>query len=227
MLKFTNGFSIGYTTNTVAKTNVELIFKSLQGSSSITIVCGANGSGKTTLFRTISNLISPVSGDIFWNDSPFTHIINSHQFNYFPDLLTFFNEMNSSEIFKTLCLEPAKAIKFASELSLDIEKPYQLLSKGNRQKTALCLAMERSTHATVSIFDEPFTGLDIETRNKAMAILAVIFDSSQSKRLLVSLHTEKLPLHWSDSTLSIDQGLINLSGPCADIYEARHLNTNQ
>jgi energy-coupling factor transporter ATP-binding protein EcfA2 len=74
--------------------------------------------------------------------------------------------------------------------------------------------------------DEPFSGLDIETRETAMALLQKKF-SDKEKRLIIALHTERFPDDWLQNSLIVKDGLIHLGGAGSDVYQLREIASSK
>ncbi|MDP0490561.1 MAG: ATP-binding cassette domain-containing protein [Verrucomicrobiota bacterium JB023] len=120
---------------------------------------GRNGRGKTTLFRTLCGLIKPLGGGFQVEG----------RCRFLAEELMFDRELNARTILK--CLVTGKrqlreALAFAEVIELDLDKPFGKLSTGNKRKVTLLLADfgTEGKKGEVQMLDEPFTGLDAQTR---------------------------------------------------------------
>lgn len=127
---------------------------------------GPNGAGKTTTLRILLGLLQPsagraeILGHDCWLDSSAVHRhtgylpadaslyprMNGHQH------ITYFAALRKSESAK----EAASAL--SQRLDLDLSRKTKELSRGNRQKLALVLAM--MSRPRLLVLDEPTSGLD-------------------------------------------------------------------
>lgn len=131
----------------------------------ITALVGENGAGKTTFLRCITNLISNYQGEIFIEGKKYTgnekDIVN--KISFMSEESTFIHDLNSDEHFQiaskmskywdsTICDD------LIQKLSLDTTKKIKELSRGNKIKLGIIIALSRLPHFV--IMDEPTTGLD-------------------------------------------------------------------
>lgn len=118
---------------------------------------GPSGSGKTTLLHLLAGLLKPDRGRIFTPDTV------SVMFQ--EDRLC--EEYNAVKNVELVCGDRRRAAGALAEL-LDqeaLKKPCRQLSGGMRRRVALVRAMEAD--AAYVLLDEPFGGMDDETRSRA------------------------------------------------------------
>ncbi len=225
-LTFSDNFVIGYKTP-VAKVETSFSIPFSENGSAITVLSGSNGSGKTTLLRTLSGIISPLSGAAYFNGTEIKQLSIQKKICYLPETLDFFSHLTPEQILRSQTNEKKEnLLSLAAILELPFDKlPFWKLSKGNRQKVRFLLAYLKSAQSELVLLDEPFSGFDIASREIVMTLLAKLFHGS-SRRLLISLHTEKLPDQWSDSSLGIVDGKINLGPAFTSVYDARNYFTH-
>ncbi len=70
-----------------------------------------------------------------------------------------------------------QAYKLLNEMQLDPEKKIKKLSKGNRGRLKIVLALAR--RASVILLDEPFSGLDLMVRDSIVNSLVSYIDFEQ------------------------------------------------
>lgn len=144
------------------------------------VLLGGSGMGKTTLLRTLAGLAKPQSGKIDGIDSHTRIAVMYQEDRLFPHLTVWQNLLLVCE-----GLEKANATQLLQELNLDpavLEKYPAELSGGMRRRAALARAL--LFPAELVLMDEPFQGLDIETR--AMALKAVKKYTKGRPLLLIS-----------------------------------------
>jgi ABC-2 type transport system ATP-binding protein len=127
---------------------------------------GPNGAGKTTTIRIVLGLLRPSSGcaEVFgmdaWRDSVQIHA----QTGYVPGEPGFWGRLTGVETLTYLARlrddlkEVARGHEIATRLDLDLGRPVQALSRGNKQKLAVVQAFMGDPELLV--LDEPTSGLD-------------------------------------------------------------------
>lgn len=146
-------------------------------------IIGQSGSGKSTLLDLIAGFINPISGDIFLDDIEITSLNAEDR-----PLTTLFQKYNTFEhlsVIKNVLLgisadlkpkkedlEEAKMI--LKEVGLDgfEDKQASCLSGGQSQRVALARSLIRKK--PILLLDEPFTGLDSNTKEKMLSLVKEI-----------------------------------------------------
>ncbi len=149
---------------------------------------GPNGSGKTTLLKLANGLLQPTSGEILIAGNvpgPETKAIVS----YLPDAEYLFPWMNVSallEMFQDFYADfnMEKAMTMLASLGLDGNAKLKTLSKGNKEKVQLILAMSRE--AKVYFLDEPIGGVDPAARDYILE--TIINNYSEDALVMLSTH---------------------------------------
>jgi len=151
---------------------------------------GPNGAGKTTTIRMLMGMLRPTRGRATvmgldtWRDST---RIKLHTGNVpgdprlyenmrVNDLLDYIDDFRPGP-------DPLRA-ELLERLDLDVSKKVKSLSRGNRQKVAILLAMMHDPE--ILILDEPSTGLDPLMQQEFYAILAEF--KSRNKTVFLSSH---------------------------------------
>ena len=148
------------------------------------VLTGPSGCGKTTLLRLILGLDKPDSGTVkLLGDYKYPFINSGTVFqedrlceDY--DAVTNVT-MVSKKVFKETVIEELKRLLPEDALS----KPVKELSGGQRRRVAIVRAC--AIPSDILIMDEPFTGLDEESRVKA---IAYIRDKQGSGALVITSH---------------------------------------
>lgn len=146
-----------------------------------TVLLAPSGAGKTTLLRILAGFLKPDEGKIEGLDPKEKLSVVFQE-----DRL--FETMNVFQNWKIVCpdLTREKAEEFMKELALDPkvldEKP-ATLSGGMKRRVAVGRAL--LYHAPVVLMDEPFQGLDDETRLK---VIETVRRCAEGKALLIITH---------------------------------------
>ena len=136
---------------------------------------GPSGSGKTTLLRILAGLTEPDGGE--------ATVSEAVSMVFQEDRLC----MDCSAL-KNVGMVTGDAARAAEALKLllepeDLEKPCTSLSGGMKRRVALARAME--ARSQLVLLDEPFTGMDAETRERAERYIR---DRQQGRTLLIATH---------------------------------------
>jgi NitT/TauT family transport system ATP-binding protein len=151
---------------------------------------GASGRGKTTLLRLILGLEPVDDGEIhFFSSLPDDQDLS-------PRFSAVFQEDRLCETFSPLdnALLTAKKGYSRSQIREELcrllpeeclSRPVHTLSGGMKRRTAIARAM--LAPADIILMDEPFTGLDEDTRHH---VIRYILDKQDSRMILISTHQE-------------------------------------
>ncbi len=138
---------------------------------------GPNGAGKTTTIRTLLDLIHPTSGwaRIFGLDSRGESAAIRARLGNLPGDFGFGRETPGREAVKLLSrlrgiAGAARAEELAERFRADLDRPLGQLSRGNRQKVGLILAIFHRPELLV--LDEPTSGLDPLMQEEFLALVA-------------------------------------------------------
>lgn len=127
---------------------------------------GPNGAGKSTTIRLLLDLVRPTDGSasILGFDCRRETIEVRRRTSYLPGDLRLYPGLNGHqtiELFAGLrhdAVDLTRAYRIAQELELDLSKKASALSKGNRQKLGVLIAL--LGEPAVMLLDEPTSGLD-------------------------------------------------------------------
>jgi ABC-2 type transport system ATP-binding protein len=137
---------------------------------------GPNGAGKTTTLRLLMGLLRPTSGAArvlgldAWHDSVRVH----REVGYLSVEPAFYRRMTGEQHLTYFAAlrghaDAAHGRKLAQRLDLDLDRQATALSKGNRQKLAVVLAM--MSQPRLLLLDEPTSGLDPLVQQEFVAML--------------------------------------------------------
>jgi ABC-2 type transport system ATP-binding protein len=187
---------------------------------------GVNGAGKTTLIRHVLGLLRAQTGTVrvFDRDpavDPAGVLVRVGYLSEEPDLPGW---MRVGELLRyTRAFYPTWDPEFARELSqsfnLDLRARVKHLSKGQRARTGLVLALAHRPQLLV--LDEPSSGLDpIVRRDILGAIIRTIAD--EGRTVLFSSHLLHEVERVADRVALIDRGRIVFSGELEAIKAMHH-----
>ena len=149
---------------------------------------GPNGSGKTTLIKLANGLLAPASGEIRINGYR-PGIETKRIVSYLPDkeylnnwmrvgdLVEFFSEFYSD-------FREQRALEMLTHLNISTGDKLKNLSKGNKEKVQLILAMSRA--ARLYLLDEPIGGVDPAARDYILH--TIISNYSKDATVILSTH---------------------------------------
>ena len=149
---------------------------------------GPNGSGKTTLIKLANGLLQPTAGSIRiagMVPGADTKAIVS----YLPDadwLPDWMRVEQLVEMFRDFYadFDPVKAGEMLKRLELDPRAKLKTLSKGNKEKVQLILAMSRD--ARLYLLDEPIGGVDPAARDYILS--TILNHYSRDATIILSTH---------------------------------------
>lgn len=138
---------------------------------------GPNGAGKTTTLRLLMGMMRPTSGRAIvlgldaWRDAVAVH----RRVGYLPGEPSLYGRLTGRQhvsYFGHLRRDAdgTRARLLADRLDLDLRRPARELSKGNRQKLAVVLAL--MSEPDLLVLDEPTSGLDPIVQREFHALLS-------------------------------------------------------
>ncbi|HEX7949488.1 MAG TPA: ABC transporter ATP-binding protein [Candidatus Limnocylindrales bacterium] len=126
---------------------------------------GPNGAGKTTTIRTVLDLIRPTSGRalVFGIESSADPVAIHRRTGYIPGEFTLYDRLTGGQTIQYFAnlrggVDPAYQQSLIERFDIDPKRRYRELSKGNKQKIGLVIALQHQPE--LLILDEPTSGLD-------------------------------------------------------------------
>ena len=152
---------------------------------------GPNGAGKTTTLRLLMGLLRPTSGsaEVDGFDTWHQSVEVRRRVGYLSGEPALYGKLTGIQHVDDLGHlrgndDSAVARRFAERLDLDLGRPSRELSKGNRQKLAMVLAL--MSLPDLLVLDEPTGGLDPLAQQEFYAIIRETTDEGRS--VLLSSH---------------------------------------
>ena len=137
---------------------------------------GPNGAGKTTTIRTLLDFLHPTAGSarIFGLDSRAESVAIHGRLGNLPGDFGFGKTATGEEAIRLMARvrgvdDLGRAKRLAERFRADLARPLGKLSRGNRQKIGLILAVFHKPD--LLIFDEPTSGLDPLMQEEFMALV--------------------------------------------------------
>ncbi|TXN29930.1 ABC transporter ATP-binding protein [Lacisediminihabitans profunda] len=126
---------------------------------------GPNGAGKTTTIRILLGMLRPSSGTarVFGLDSWRESVAVHRLVGYVPGESALYRRLTGRQHIDYFAHlrhreDDARGAVLAADLDLDLDRPAGALSRGNRQKLSIVLAL--MSEPRLLILDEPTSGLD-------------------------------------------------------------------
>ncbi len=188
---------------------------------------GPNGSGKTTLLKLANGLLQPTKGEILLDGfapGPETKAFVSYlpDANYLP---TWMNVRSLVQMFADFYadFDTAKAQSMLEQLDISESARLKTLSKGNKEKVQLILAMSRQ--AKIYFLDEPIGGVDPAARDYILN--TIIQNYSEDALVLISTHLIADIERVLDEAVFIDRGSLMFHRSVDDIRETEHKSVDE
>ncbi|MGL4521382.1 MAG: ABC transporter ATP-binding protein [Bacilli bacterium] len=156
----------------------------------ITCLLGLNGVGKSTLLKAIMGLHPLTAGTITLDDHPITPK-NITNIAFIPDTpiisqrFTIKEALQHMELFYGNNWNAEKAKEYLQFFALNETDKIKTLSKGNLSKFNLLLGLARNSEYI--ILDEPFSGIDVFSRDRIIQFLSSDF-LEENQGILLTTH---------------------------------------
>lgn len=207
---------------------------------SITGLIGPNGAGKTTMFNTISGLIKPDDGSIYFNDEEITTVApykrtrlgigRSYQaIRLFPELTTLENIVisfqNNKERLRDAFTPYKRHQKNLERKAMDLLESVGLQEKSNLkayelsygQKKLLEILRAKASNSQLILLDEPTAGIN---PTLIIKVTKIIKDFQKEKRtVLIVEHNMPFIMDLCETIVVMDRGHVIAAGKPKEIQE--------
>jgi ABC-type Mn2+/Zn2+ transport system ATPase subunit len=195
-------------------------------------IVGPNGAGKSTLFRALVGLVTIRSGEILihgdvlpGDQAAIAYIPQREEVDWrFP--VTVFDVVAMGRYGRRGWWRPlSREDRHVVHESLDLlgigdlqSRPIGQLSGGQQQRVFLARALAQEPH--ILLLDEPFTGVDVSTREATLELLNGL--RSRSVTVLISTHDLDLAAGRFEQVVLLNRRLVSAGTP-AEVFTPEHL----
>lgn len=214
-----------YTEERVAIAGVSLAVHSGE----VLALIGQSGSGKTTLLRLLGGLLDPDQGEVLFHgeklEGPKTKLVPGHeQIRLVHQDFKLHHRMTVAENLKNALLgyqldyqkERTEELIIRCGLTKVRTQFVHELSGGEKQRTAIAMAL--ATEPEVLLLDEPFSNLDLQTKNELLQLVRTIADELQTAIVLVT-HDTRDGLEIADRVAVLRAGRLLKTGRPRELYQ--------
>ncbi|TDA68848.1 MAG: ABC transporter ATP-binding protein [Clostridia bacterium] len=182
---------------------------------------GPNGSGKSTLLRILAGVGHPTSGEVrVLGQAPGR--ATKARVAFVPEVEHIYRWMRVADALKFqenffADFQPARARELLEFMGLDQASPVSSLSKGQRARLKLVLALGRD--ARLVLLDEPFSGIDPPSRERVLQGLLMAY--REDRTMVISTHLVGEAEKLFDRVVFLSRGEIFLAGEAEELRQ-RH-----
>lgn len=190
----------------------------------ITALLGLNGVGKSTLLKIIMGLVKQDKGEVLFNGEKLNYKTYEN-IAFVPDILNTYGDMKIKDAFEYMSMmyekwDMDKAYEMLKDFKLTDDLKINKLSKGNIARVKLILGFAR--HPEYLLLDEPFSGIDIFTREKFIESLIGYMDNNIG--ILLTTHELKEVENIVDKVVFLSDGNIKIEFYVEDVRENEGLS---
>ena len=190
----------------------------------ITALLGLNGVGKSTLLKIIMGLVKQDEGEVLFNGEKLNYKTYEN-IAFVPDVLNTYGDMKIKDAFEYMSMmyekwDMDKAYEMLKDFKLTDDLKINKLSKGNIATVKLILGFAR--HPEYLLLDEPFSGIDIFTREKFIESLIGYMDNNIG--ILLTTHELKEVENIVDKVVFLSDGNIKIEFYVEDVRENEGLS---
>lgn len=190
----------------------------------ITALLGLNGVGKSTLLKIIMGLVKQEQGEVLFNGEKLNYKTYEN-IAFVPDVLNTYGDMKIKDAFEYMSMmyekwDMDKAYEMLKDFKLTDDLKINKLSKGNIARVKLILGFAR--HPEYLLLDEPFSGIDIFTREKFIESLIGYMDNNIG--ILLTTHELKEVENIVDKVVFLSDGNIKIEFYVEDVRENEGLS---
>ena len=185
----------------------------------VTGLLGRNGAGKTTLMRIITGLEFPTAGDIqvfgqvpAENDAVLRRMVFVREEQVYPDFRVEHAIRVASWFYPNW--DEGLARQLLTDFDLPPRRRIKRLSRGMRSAVGIVIGL--AARAELTLFDEPYAGLDAVARQLFYDRLLAEF-AERPRTILLSTHLIDEVADLLEHVVMLDHGRVVLDAPADDV----------
>ena len=185
----------------------------------VTGLLGRNGAGKTTLMRIITGQEFPTSGavQVFGqvpaeNDAVLRRMVLVREEQPYPDLRVGQAVRVASWFYPNWSEELARQL--LADFGLPLQRRIRKLSRGMRSAVGITIGL--AARAELTLFDEPYAGLDAVARQLFYDALLADF-AEHPRTVVLSTHLVDETADLLEHVVMLDRGRVVLDAPADDV----------
>jgi ABC-2 type transport system ATP-binding protein len=185
----------------------------------VTGLLGRNGAGKTTLMRIVTGLEFPTSGSIrvfgeapAENEAVLRRLVFVREDQAYPDLRVSHVIRVASWFYPNWNGELARQL--VTDFDLPMQRRIRKLSRGMRSAVGIVIGL--AARAELTLFDEPYAGLDAVARQLFYDRLLADF-AEHPRTVVLSTHLIDEVADLLEHVLMLDRGRVVLDAPADDV----------
>ncbi len=191
---------------------------------------GPNGAGKTTSFYMIVGIVSPDSGEIFFDNQDITnfpiHLRSKFGIGYLSQEPSVFTKLTVEEnimaILETLPISDKerkdRLNSLLDELKIAHLRKHKAYTLSGGEKRRLEITRSLVRNPSFILFDEPFSGIDPIVVSEAQTIIKDLKEKGIG--ILITDHNVRETLSITDRSYLIAEGKILISGNSLDLISS-------
>lgn len=196
------------------------------GDGKFVVITGPNGGGKSTLAKVAAGILSPTSGQIYFNGQDITQssITDRARFgiSYAFQQPVRFKGIKVRDLITLAAgkeLTTAGVCEYLSEVGLCardyVDREVNAsLSGGEIKRIEIAMVMARGTQ--LSIFDEPEAGIDLWSFQNLIEVFRKLHNGIQGSSIIIISHQERI-MEIADEIVVLSDGKVLTQGPREEV----------
>ena len=185
----------------------------------VTGLLGRNGAGKTTLLRIITGLEFPTAGEVkvfgaapAENDAVLRRMVFVREEQAYPDFRVGHAIRVASWFYPNWSAELAEQL--LADFELPLSRRIRRLSRGMRSAVGIVIGL--AARAELTLFDEPYAGLDVVARQLFYDRLLADY-TEHPRTIVVSTHLIDEMANLLEHVVMLDHGRVAIDAPAEEI----------
>jgi ABC-2 type transport system ATP-binding protein len=174
---------------------------------------GRNGAGKSTLLKLLTGQIFPTTGEIkLFGETPYENANALSKVCIVRETGTFLKDMKARDALKVASTyypnwDQELADRLVKAFKLDLKKNYKSLSLGMKSQLGIIVGL--ASRAPLTIFDEPYIGLDAPGRQLFYDLLLEEY-GEKPRTIILSTHLIDEVANLFEEVIILEQGSVKL-----------------